>query len=334
MKALKIICDVAVTAGCCIGVGFISGKEAQVFFGNNFNVAIFCVAFFVINYALREYCRQRQCATVSAIANSMFGRFSSVFDTIVAVCCFVCIVTVIAGVEQCLSELFYVGKSPLYAVAAAVISAIILHKGMSALKVANLISIVLAIVLIAVLACINTTHYTADLSVPIYKPVIYALFSMTMSLGVIPQLATESTRTQNLVSTAISSVIIAMLMAIVLPICDFNASLPTISSINSPILLGLAVIALLLSSVTGMVANAYPIIQHLYSVLPDKTVCCALIFGLALAFSAFGFDFAVKVGYTAVAIVGVALFAVATFSLLPTKATKKSKSLATSVKNF
>lgn len=315
MIVFKIICDVAVTAGCCIGVGFVSGKEAQVFFGNNFNVAIFCVAFFLINYALREYCRKRQCYTISILSDSMFGKFSPVFDTIVCVCCFVCIVTVIAGVEQCLGELFYLSKAPLYAVTAAVISAIVLRRGTSALKIANLVSIALAIVLIIVLSYTNHAKYPDDLSVPVYKPVIYALFSMTMSLGVIPQLATDSTKTQNLVSTLISSVVVAVLMAIVLPVCNFNASLPAISNVSNPALLGFAVITLLLSSVTGIVANAYPIMQHIRSVLPDDTVCSALIFGLALIFSAFGFDFAVKVGYTAVGIVGIILFALATFSL-------------------
>ena len=326
-KFIALMGDVAVAVGCCIGVGFLSGKEAQVFFGNVFNVVIFAVIFCVASLALREYCRLNRCATVDTLSASLFGKASKVFNMGIALCSFVCIVTVLAGVEQCLSELFYLSKLPLYAFAAAVIAALLLRKDMKALKVANVLSIVMAIVLIIILMCTNTTAGVENTQVPMYQPVIYALFSVTMSLGVTTQLATDSSKARNVIACIIASVLTAALMLAVLPLCQLNANLPTLANITHPILRFYAVITLLFAAVTGIVANAYPIEQELKSLVPDNTVCNALIFGAALAFSMFGFDFAVKFGYLLVSAFGAAIVLLAIIKLLLKHIGKAKKQL-------
>ena len=307
-KVIQILCDVAVTVGCCVGVGFISGKEAQVFFGNKFNVAIFCFVFFAINFAVRELCRKHHCENVHKL-NAQLFRHPTLFDTLITLCSFVCIVTVLAGVEQCLSSILNLSnKLPLYAFAAAVISSLLLSKGMSALKIVNVIAVSLAIVLIFLLFALRSDNTAENLQVPLYQPVVYALFSLTMSLGVVTRLATESTQKDNFVATLLSSVILSVLMLIVLPTCNFSNAMPTLDEITNKYLLAFALLTLLLSAVTGIIANAYPIVQYLNGVIGDKTLCCAVTFGFALAFSMFGFDFAVKVGYGLVSAMGAAVF--------------------------
>ena len=318
-KFIAIMGDVAVSVGCCIGVGFLSGKEAQVFFGNIFNVVLFAVAFFIINTVLREYCRLNNCPTVDKLSGSLFGKASKVFNVGIALCCFVCIVTVLAGVEECLSKLFYLSKLPLYGFVTALIAALLLQKDMKALKYANFVSIVMAIILILVLLFTNNTEHVDNLQIPFHKPIIYALFSVTMSLGVTTQLADESKRQRNVISSILSSIILALLMIAVLPLCTLNDDLPTLSNITHPLLLAYAIITLLLAAVTGITANAYPIVQELKSVVDDNTVCKALIFGLALAFSMFGFDFAVKFGYMLVSAFGVVIFILTIYKLLKNK---------------
>ncbi|MCH5159223.1 MAG: hypothetical protein J1F66_00045 [Clostridiales bacterium] len=318
-KILQLACDVAVTVGCCVGVGFISGKEAQVFFGNRFNAIIFCVVFFVVNFAVREYCRKHRCDDVHSLNVSLW-RHPTLFDTLIALCSFVCIVTVLAGVEQCLGSIFNLGsKLPLYAFFAALIASLLLNKGMSALKVANVVAVLMAIALIAVLFATRKGDYVEDLQVPLYQPILYALFSLTMSLGVVTKLAVDSSKKENLISTLLSSVILTALMLMVLPTCKFNAAMPTIGGITNVFLLGFALVTLLISAVTGIIANAYPIAQYLYSVIPDKTLCCAITFGFALAFSMFGFDFAVKVGYLLVSVMGALIFVFTTVKQISKK---------------
>ena len=306
-KFCQILCDVAVTVGCCVGVGFVSGKEAQVFFGNVFNAVIFCIVFFVVNFAVREHCRKHHCDDVHRLNASLF-RHGTVADTIFSLCSFVCIVTVLAGVEQCLSSVFNLGVGlPLYAFAAAVIATLLVKNGMSALKIVNVVAVLMAIVLIAVLFFGRSDNAAENLQVPFYKPVVYALFSLTMSLGVVSRLGAASTKRENLLCTLLSSAILTALMLLILPSCNFNDAMPTIDAISNKLLLAFAVATMLLSAVTGIVANAYPIVQYLGSVVPDKTLCCALTFGFALAFSMFGFDFAVKVGYLLVGAMGLVI---------------------------
>ena len=308
-KILRMLCDVAVTVGCCVGVGFISGKEAQVFFGNKFNAIIFCIMFFAINLAVREHCRKQHCDDVHTLNASLFKR-ATPFDVGIALCSFVCIVTVLAGVEQCLSSIFCLGsKLPLYAFAAAIISSLLLSKGMSALKIVNVIAVVLSIVLIALLFANRSGNYVENLQVPVFQPVVYALFSLTMSLGVVTKLGADSTKRDNFVATALSSLILTVLVLVVLPTCKFNSKMPTIDGITDKYLLAFALLTLLLSAVTGLVANAFPVVQYLRTVIDDHTLCCAVTFGFALAFSMFGFDFAVKVGYVAVSGMGSVIFA-------------------------
>lgn len=310
-KFVKILGDVAVAVGCCIGVGFLSGKEIEVFFGNKLNVAFFAVAFFIVTYTMREYCRKHSCDSVYSLSQSMFGRRAAIFNVVIALCSFVCITTVLAGVEQCLSTLFYLNKLPLYAFASAVIATLLLKRGLKALKIANVISILLAIILLIILLCKKDSANVEYLQIPIYQPVVYALFSVTMSLGVISKLASASTKRGNLLSSLIAAVILSALLLTVLPLCKLYASIPTLGNVDSPYLLAYAIITLLLSAVTGIVANAYPIVEHMRAIIPDDTLCCALIFTLALAFSMFGFDFAVKFGYLLVSVVGGLIFATA-----------------------
>ena len=321
-KFVALIGDVAVTVGCCIGVGFLSGKEAQVFFGNVFNVVIFAVFFFAASLALREHCRVNNCSTVNKLSDSLFAKMSKLFNVGIALCSFVCIVTVLAGVEQCLSTLFYLSNIPLYAFVAALIASLLLQKDMKVLKYANFVSVVMAIILILILLFSNTAQNTENLQVPMYQPIVYALFSVTMSLGVTAKLAHESSKKRNVVSCIVASVVIALLMTAVLPLCPLNADLPTLEGITNPVLLAYAIVTVLFAAVTGIVANAYPIAQELKSVIPDNTVCSALIFGLALAFSMFGFDFAVRFGYLLVSAFGAVIIVLVIYKL-----TKKMQTL-------
>lgn len=314
-KIVEYASDAAVIVGCCLGVGLLSGKEAQVFFGNITNVIIFTVTFFAANLLFREYCRKKKITSAIALADDCFGRFSSVFGVGLATCCFVCVTTMLAGVNECLNTLIPIGNLPLYGVACAVISAIVLGKGMNALKIANGVSIALAVIMLIILFCTDTPK--ADyIAVSPAKPVIYTLFSVTMSFGVSTELGAKSNKKKNTVSSAAASIVLAAIMIAVLHLCDFSCNLPAIENVKNPFILALAAVTLLLAAVTGIVANATPIVQQIENVIPDKPLCCALIFGLSLALSMFGFDFAVKVGYFIVGVVGGITIVMATVNLI------------------
>ena len=79
---------------------------------------------------------------------------------------------------------FFPTPLPLFSVTVAVISALLLKKGLTALKVLNALSLLLAVAYLVALAfTTNNTFQRAE--TPLFMPIQYALFSTTMSLGVI-----------------------------------------------------------------------------------------------------------------------------------------------------
>lgn len=305
-KIYDYICDAAVVIGCCVGVGFLCGKEAQVFFGNAVNVAVFAVVFFAVNVIFREYCRKKRCSSLSQLSVNVFTKFAWIFDLALTTCCFVCIVTMLAGAEQCLGSVLPVSSViPLYGLVTSVIAAAVLSKGMKALKIANVISITLAVALIVTLLCINTEKSGfLQIKVPPYKPAAYALFSVTMSFGVTTQLGAESDLKRNLITSATAAAVLSALTLLIIYLSDFSLNLPAIENIKNPYVLALSVVTITLSAVTGIVANAMPIVEQMRDFIPDHSLCCILTFGSALAFSLFGFDFAVNFGYVLVGVIG------------------------------
>ena len=303
-KVINYLSDIAVMTGCCLGVGFVSRKEAQVYFGNALNVIVFAVIFTLITTVFREYCRRKQCNTMEKLSHSLFKKGGTVFDTLISLCCFVCIVTALAGAEQCFDQTLHIAPIPLYGLACAVIAGITLKNGDKALKIANAVSIALAIILVVILLCRKNFDTVISTKISPLKPVVYALFSATMSFGVTVKLGYESDFKRNLICPAAAAVILALFMTAIINVSDFSLNLPAIDNIQDTPTKVFALVTLAFAAVTGIVACAYPIVEQIYPVMPDSDLCCVSIFGLALAFSMFGFDFAVKAGYVLVGVIG------------------------------
>ncbi len=300
-KVLKVVSDVCVTVGCCVGVGFLSGKEMQVFVGNALGVLLFCLCFGASLFVVRERCRICNYGSVGQLG-ALFGKMKGAFSVVTALCSFVCIVTVLAGAEQCLSSLYDIGL-PFYSFAVALCGALLLRLGMKTLKVVNALSVAMAVALVMLLYVRPQTQNHCHCAVSPVKTVAYALFSVTMSLGVLTKLSCECTRRQNVLCSVASAVVLSALMLALLPLCDMNRPLPALNGIEGA-LVPYAVITLALCGATGIASNAFSVAELLRQVIPDDTVCCVLMFGSALAFSMFGFDFALKFGYMLVACVG------------------------------
>ncbi len=312
-KIIRISGDIAATAGCCIGIGFLSGKEAQIFFGNTINVIIFALTYGLSACAIREFCRRKHCDGVAALSEKLLPKRANIINAALALCSFVCVTTTLAGVEECLSTLFSPAKLPVFAFTAAVCAAIICRTNIKIFKATNVISISLAIALLCALT-VKSGSVGQSVNVPPYRPAAYALFGIATSLGVTAKLGEQSSAKENIVCSVLSALLLAALIIWTLPLCDFSKALPVVSGMSGPLKI-FAAITLLLASVTGLAANALPVTEYLSSVLPDTTVCTIMTFGTSLALSMFGFDFAVKYGYAVIAAVGAALVAVATKKL-------------------
>lgn len=305
-KIIDNVADVSVIVGSAVGVGLISGKEAQVFIGSIPNSLIFAAAIFAVLSVFREFCRKYAVNNVSTLATTCFGRFAAAFNAALSACAFVCVVTCLAGVEQCLSDMLYLSNFPLYAIAVAALSAVVMSKGISALKICNVVSLIMTAALFIALAF--TSAPTLLPAVPkFYMPVIYALFTFTMSLSLSCRFGAKSSKRQNVARSAVSAVVLAAALTVVVGLSDFSKPLPALSGIQSPLLKAYAVLTIALTSMCGIVGCALPVCEFVDGIICDKTLSSMCVFFLACAFSMFGFDFLVKYGYLFVASIGFAV---------------------------
>lgn len=311
MKIREVLLDAATVAGCCIGVGFVSGKEQQLFFGNVANVVLFSLLFLGLNTLVREFARKNGCFDVDTLFASCFGKSAGVFATLFYLCCFVCVVTMLAGVENCLKSFLWEAPLPLYGAVCAAISAVVLKKGLKALKILNMVSVALTLAYFVLIGIFTQSSYLPVEVSPI-EPVKYALFSLTMSLGVLTPLS-NTKKKNNITATAVATLCLSLLIVAVLFLGDFSLELPMIGKTNSLALNLFGALCMVLATVTGVVANALPATRCVSSLFEDDSLCFACFFGLALALSMFGFDFALKYGYLFVAVVGTLLIGVLLF---------------------
>lgn len=321
---IDFVCDVAVAVGAAVGVGLISGKETQVFVGSIANAVVFFVCFAFIFAVFREFCRKNSCNTLADITNSCFNKGSRAFTVALTLCSFVCVTTCLAGVQQCLNDVLYVSDFPLYAVAVATLCALVLLKGMSALKICNGLSVVMSIsLLVALFVARNTTSELTVTPKP-YMPILYALFTLTMSISVACKLGSKSSKKQNITRSITAALLIAAMIVATTYLADFSKPLPTLSAISNKPLQIYAVLTVALASVSSIVGCAYPIVEQIDNVVRDKTVSSICVFCFAVTLSMFGFDFVITYGYIFVAVVGVVLVLTMLISQLSNKNVKRS----------
>lgn len=305
-RFIDYISDVAVVVASSVGVGLISGKETQVFVGNTANAVIFFVVFCLINAIFREFCRKNACNTPSSVACVCFSKGHELFGIALCACSFVCLVTCLAGVEQCLGSICSVSRFPLYSLAVAALSCIIMLNGMRALKIVGFVSVALTVALFAAIGSVKTV--AAGFSQPRpFMPIVYAFFNFTMSCAVACKLGSQSTRLQNFICSAVSALILSSLLVVTNLLGDFSSPLPMLSALTSPFMLCFASAVIALAAVCGIVGCAFPVVEQINAVMGDKVISAIAVFGFALAFSLFGFDFLVKFGYILVAFVGVVM---------------------------
>ncbi len=304
--------DSCTVVGATVGVGFLSGKEAQTFLGGYVNVAVFAICFFTFNIVLRQFCFKNGCGNAASFSRVCFGKSSTLFLVALCLCNFVCAVSVLAGLQSCLEQLFFATKLPIFAFAAALAAAFVLKFGLKTFKILNVFSIVMAL---AYLFCIVffTPNNGTGAMVGWAQPLVYSLFSATVSLGVLTPLSQNGK--QNVAATALATVLLCALMCTVVFAADFSLNLPIFGKTDSAALNVFGAIALFLAAITGVVANTLPIVQCVNLALEDSALSTMCVLCLAAAFSMFGFDFALRYGYVPVALVGAVSVATAAFKL-------------------
>lgn len=288
-----------------MGIGFISGKEAQTFWSDWQSVALFTCVFALATFAVREYCRIHNCDTLQKFCLCALPKGHNALQIVLLVANFVCIVTMLAGVQDALSVLLNYGKMPVFGIICATMCVIVLCKSPKNVVVANTLALICVILLVITLKVVCPTA-SQHKHVNAVMPLCYCAFCIATSLGVITQMGECSSSKQNAVVSVVSATVIALLMRLLQTICNYDNTLPALCNLPKAVTY-FAVITGLLATLTGIVANAIPLLQATQDIVDDKVVQCVVLFVTALAFGLFGFDFALTFGYLAVSVIGFAI---------------------------
>lgn len=307
MKIKNILGDAVTVAGCCVGAGFLSGKEAQLYYGNTACVCVFAATFCLLALCVRAFCAKNKCYEVKSLCRTCYPKAGGILATLTCACCFVCIVAMIAGSNSCLSTLLFARFEPFFGILVGSIAIAVVKIGLRALKALNAVGLALAAVYIVWLAFeVKNTDFVPQTTPP-YLPVVYAVFSVTMSLGVLTKLA-ETDRKSNFIATVTASLTLLALALCVLRLCDFRLELPLLCRTDNAALNALGGVTIVCATVTGVSANAIPLLECVRDVFDgDDTLCLLVIFCTAVALSLLGIDIVMQWGYLMVASVGVAI---------------------------
>ena len=296
--------DAATVAGCCVGAGFLSGKEAALYYGNNLSVFVFVAVFCVLTFVVRRFALKNRSQDVSALCKACYPKMGTALATMTSFCCFVCVVAILAGAERCLSALLLPNFDAFYGLIVGLFGVLVVKSGLHALKVLNVISLAVAGVYVVWLAVEVKGGNFAPIDTPLYAPLVYATFSVTMALGVVSKLAQTDTKS-NIVATVASGVLLVALALSVLHLCDFNLELPLLKRTQNTALNAVGGVAIILCTITGVSCNAMPVVDCIKDVFDgDVTLCLLCVFAVATAFSLLGVDIVMKYGYLIIAGVG------------------------------
>ncbi len=328
MKIRDVFFDCATVVGSCIGVGFLSGKEAAAFFGNFTNVFIFAICFFAFCFVVRKACAACQCKTVLQLFSACFGRGKTIVAWLYCLCSLVCAATLLAGVDECFQ--LALGLPPLVcSVLIALCCLVVLRMCFAFFKVVNVVSVVLIAAYLLLIATLPKPD-GGTVTVSKFSPVGYAAFSVATILGVLVSLGQRQKGNCCLYS-AICAAVFALLAALAVWCSDFSLSLPLFGRNNSLLLVVLGCLAVFFSVVASICANLMPVLQAAEVVFGgNKNLLAFLLVGLTCALSFLGFDFALKYGYAFVALFGFCVFVAATkvivqSSLLPIFLARKQR---------
>ena len=307
MKVKDIVADGLTVASCCVGAGFLSGKEAQLYYGNVWCVIAFVTVFCALTFVVRAFAAKNNCKDVAALTAACCPKFHAALCGLVTLCCFVCVVAIISGAASCLNGLLLPKFDAVYGLIIGLMGVIVVKKGLRALKILNVVSLVV-VALYLILSALEKDHGAFQpLDTPLYASIVYATFSVTMALGLLTKVA-QPDRKSNVTATLIAGAALVVLTLSVLLLCDFDLPLPLLHKTDNTALNVLGGAAVILCSVTGVCSNALPIVDSVKDVFDgDVTLCLMVTFALAVALSLVGVDFVMKYGYLLVSCVGVVI---------------------------
>jgi len=309
---IKILSAVFVMTGSVIGAGFATGREIFVFFygGNSYAVGFLCFCLFFAGFmVVSVFANRFRVSETQELFKRLYGKASAAAEISLSLCLFFVLSTMLSAANLCLSDITGIDeKFGIYAAVTAVLSALILQKGMKGVKIMNAIAVPLIIIFV-VTVCAGGEGSSGN--VKFFSSVGYVCFNIVMMSGILVNLAKNMTIKENFFASLISSILLGMLVCFELmrlndPVYSF-VPMPLISLAKS---CGYwfyiaACVILYLSIFTTILSTGFPLVIRLEKIFVGKKRCVWILMCAATVFSYIGFDAIIAYAYPIMAVFGV-----------------------------
>lgn len=313
MKKLSvIISNSAVLVSAIVGVGLLGGKELTYYFeGGIWSVIIFGVLFVSVNYILLDSINKLNADTLPQFCTAISSKRDFLINWIFGASYFVIISVMLAGAQQCLTELLSIDvKFPLFAILTAGVCCIILQGGIERIKIFNsLATIPIVLYVISTFIIMPQTPNTPTLSITTATDAIqYVTYNATLSMGVLCSIK-QHTKSGNFAIALISGVMLCVIIGMIttLPLSQYNNfAMPSLISVRQyPLLYAWGVASVFLAILTSLLSNAFVLTDDITKVTHDRAFAVMLVMTSATLLSLVGIDYLIQNAYPLLSAFGI-----------------------------
>lgn len=313
---MKVLYMVFMILGCFIGAGFVSGREIACYFSTfgkySFLGVIIAIIlmFLLIYFFFRLSC---SCSSFDSFVCTYFSKSGKVINWLFALCLFILSSSMFAG-SLAIAETVNISKI-IFALITAILAYLVVIGNIGLLKKINFI-LVPIIILTMFFVCVGQVNVSVN-----YGSLVLSILGSTnyvfmniVTLGLfILETGREYSRKQALIVSAISSIIIGVLLFV----CNNAIIVNNLLSVPMP-MLALATkkgfwvwvvtaITIWIGLFTTVISTLFVLSNYVNKYVENYSLTLIMLLALTCVASTFGFAFLVAYVYWIIGIVGVIL---------------------------
>ncbi len=319
--------------GTVIGAGFASGREIVAFFGVTPSpwVAVTCAAITFIMCAVFLLVGKKANARDAGEVNArLAGRADAVLNIVMLFNSAISLAAMFAGFDSLFSA--FCPLKPLYSVIFAIISVLVVTKGLDGLIKCNafLVPALAAVIIFVTTSCINVPALSPFTSGNAVRSVTYIGMNMMLAASVLTTVHGLNKKQIFAASGITAAAVGALVLLIILALGSSDAGkadmpIITMSSGLGKVVCGFAVFAVAAGIFTTMLTAHVTLTDWLDGLIGNKPLSAVCTAAVCLALGFLGFKTVVDVLYPVLGVLGVAYFVVNLIYLFPHRDAKTKR---------
>lgn len=310
--------------GTVIGAGFASGREIVAFFGPSPSplVALACaVLVFVMCCVFLLVGRKAHADDIGEVNRKLFGRFDVVLNICLLFNSVVSLSAMLAGFDSLFGSIYPL--KPLYSVLFAVISTLVVMKGLNGLFKCNgvLVPVLIAVIALVTVLSVSSPSCGAFDFKTAYRSVTYIGMNMMLAAAVLTTVHGLGKK-QIFVSAGVTSVIVGVLVLLIILALgsssagDTDMPIVTMSRGVGSFMYGLSVACVAAGIFTTMLTAHIALTEWLKTFFGNRLFSATVSVMFCLALSFIGFKTVVDTLYPVLGVAGAVYFIINVIYLL------------------